>query len=174
MATEYGGLPALVIFLGFFLGSGRFFRWVLQRTMRLNVQTVARTFKYVVLSRNGARFTSLKGNSKQSCHFAKEHMKILYRTVNGFSLFLHSSNAVYSAFLVSKQTFCDTGSIHAMINFIGNHFETYFCQVLFFKKSSNIGIWVFWYRMHGSFKENISTNSLGQFWLLTIKIDAKK
>ena len=25
MATEYGGLPALVIFLGFFLGSGRFF-----------------------------------------------------------------------------------------------------------------------------------------------------
>ena len=44
--------------------------------MRLNVQTVARTFKYVVLSRNGARFTNLKGDSKQSCHFAKKHMEI--------------------------------------------------------------------------------------------------
>ena len=45
-------------------------------------------FECVVLSKNGAGFTSLKGNSKQSCHFTKKFMD---RTVNGFSLFLHSS-----------------------------------------------------------------------------------
>ena len=54
-------------------------------------------------------------------------------------------------------------SNHAVINFIGNHFEAYFCQVFICKKSSKIEIWFFWYRMRCSFKENISTNSLGQF-----------
>ena len=33
------------------------------------------------------------------------------KTFNGFSLFLHSSYAVYSAFLFSKQSLCDIGSI---------------------------------------------------------------
>ena len=42
------------------------------------------TFKCVVLLRNGAGFTSLKGNSKQSWHFTKKHgdSAILYRTVS--------------------------------------------------------------------------------------------
>ena len=31
----------------------------------------------MVLSRNGAGFTRLKGNSKQSCHFTKKHMEIV-------------------------------------------------------------------------------------------------
>ena len=45
----------------------------------------------VVLLRNGAGFTSLKGNSKQSCHFTKKQMEIApfciecsRKTVNGF------------------------------------------------------------------------------------------
>ena len=42
MATKHEGPSALFIFLGIFLGNGRFFRWVLQGTTctRLNVQTV--------------------------------------------------------------------------------------------------------------------------------------
>ena len=40
MATEHEDPAAWVIFLGIFLGTGRVFRWVLQRTTRLNTQTV--------------------------------------------------------------------------------------------------------------------------------------
>ena len=39
-ATEHEDPAALAIFLGIFLGTGRVFRWVLQRTTRLNAQTV--------------------------------------------------------------------------------------------------------------------------------------
>ena len=49
------------------------------------------TFKCVVLLRNGAGFTSLKGNSTQSCHFTNKHKETApfciersVKTVNGF------------------------------------------------------------------------------------------
>ena len=139
----------------------------------------SRTFKCVVLSRNGARFTSLKGNSKQSCHFTKKHMEIVPFCIE-WSMVLAFFFIVLTLFILlsrSQNKACVTldqyiilalkniavWSNHAVINFKGNHFEAYFCKVFIFKKSAKIGIWVFWYQMHCSFKDNISTNSLGQF-----------
>ena len=144
----------------------------------------------MVLSKNGAGFTSLKGNSKQSCHFTKKHMEIAPFCIER-SMVLAFFFIVLKLFILlsrSQNKACVTldwyfilplknvavRSNHAVINFKGNHFEEYFCQVFIFKTSSKIEIWFFWYRMRCSFKENISTNSLGQFWLHTIKIDAKK
>ena len=144
----------------------------------------------MVLSKNGAGFTSLKGNSKQSCHFTKKFMEIAPFCIER-SMFLAFFFIVLKLFILlsrSQNKACVTldryfilalinvavRSNHAVINFIGNHLEAYFCQVFICKKSSKIYIWFFWYRMRCSFKENISTSSLGQFWLHTIKIDAKK
>ena len=95
----------------------------------------------MVLLRNGAGFTSLKGNSKQSCHFTKKHMEMApfciersMKTFNGFSLFLHSSYAVYWTldryFLLALNV--SVWSSHAVINSIGNHLETHFVKFLFF------------------------------------------
>ena len=102
----------------------------------------------MVLSRKDAGFTSLKGNSKQK--FYKEtygHSAILYRSVKGFS---HSFIVLTLCILISQNrevvwhwigiilvlknvAVC---SNHVVINFIGNHFQTY---------SSEIEILVFWY-----------------------------
>ena len=135
---------------------------------------------HVVLSKNGAGFTSLKGNSKQSCHFTMKFMEIAPFCIER-SMFLAFFFIVLKLFILlsrSQNKACVTldryfilalknvavRSINlTVINFKGNHFEAYFCQVFICKKSSKIEIWFFWYRMRCSFKENISTNSLGQF-----------
>ena len=102
----------------------------------------------MVLSRNGAGFTGLKDNSKQSCHFTKKHMEIA-------PFCIECSNVLAFFFIVltlfiplswSQNKACVTLdryfilalnnvavlSNHAVMNFIGNHFETYVCQVFIF------------------------------------------
>ena len=103
-----------------------------------------------VLWRKDAGFTSLKGNSKQKQSFYKETYggsAIFYRTVNGFS----HSFIVFTLFLLILLSWCQNKlwhwidiilslknvavwSNHAVMIFIENHFETYFCQVFIFKK----------------------------------------
>ena len=98
-----------------------------------------RTFKCVVLSRNGARFTSLKGNSKQSCPFTKKHMEIVpfcikWLMVLAFffivlTLFILLSRSQNKACVTLDQYFIlalkniAVWSNQEVINFIGNHFE---------------------------------------------------
>ena len=121
----------------------------------------------MVLSRKGAGFIGLKGNLKQNLSFYKEtnaNSAILYRPVKGFS---HSFIVITLFILLSwfQNRACVTldrsfllaliyvavWSNYAVINFIGNYFETYLCQVFILKKFSKIGYLVFWYRMSGSF-----------------------
>ena len=108
----------------------------------------------MVLSKNGAGFTSLKGNSKQSCHFTKKFMEIAPFCIER-SMFLAFFFIVLKLFILlsrSQNKACETldrhfilalknvavRSNHAVINFIGNHLEAYFCQVFICKKSSRI------------------------------------
>ena len=68
MVTEYKGLSTLVIFLGFFSGVAVFLFISSAGNYEAKCSN-SWSLKCVVLSRNGAGLTSLKGNSKQSCHF---------------------------------------------------------------------------------------------------------
>ena len=103
----------------------------------------------MVLSKNGAGFTSLKGNSKQSCHFTKKFMEIAPFCIER-SMFLAFFFIVLKLFILlsrSQNKACVTldryfilalinvavRSNHAVINFIGNHLEAYFCQVFICK-----------------------------------------
>ena len=101
------------------------------------------------------------------CHFTKKNMQIapfLYRPVKGFShsfivltLFIllswFQTKACVSLdrFFSLALMYVAVWSNHAVINFIGNYFETHFCQVFIFKKFSKIGYLVFCYRMRASF-----------------------
>ena len=58
--------------------------------------------------------------------------------------------------------------------FSGRVVSIIFLSSFYMLKISKIGFLLFWYRMRGGFKENISPNSLRQFWHHTTKIDAKK
>ena len=122
------------------------------------------TFKCVVLLRNGAGFTSLKGNSTQSCHFTKKHKETAPFVSNGQwrpSMVLTFFLIVVTLFFLlswSQNKACVTldryfmlalnnvavWSSHAVINFIGNHFESHhvLSSFYFFKKSLKTGIWV--------------------------------
>ena len=74
MVTGHEDPSALVIFWVFFLGSGRFFRWVLQRTTRLNVQRVelssVECCGWKMLDLQAWKVTQIK-----SSHFTKKHME---------------------------------------------------------------------------------------------------
>ena len=117
----------------------------------------------MVLSRKGAGLIGLKGNSKQNLSFYKEtNSAILYRPVKGFShSFIVLTLFILLSWFQNKACVTLDGSFllalyvavwsnHAVINFKGNYFETYFCQVFILKKFSKIGYLVFWYRMRGS------------------------
>ena len=123
----------------------------------------------MVLSRKGARFIGLKGNSKQNLSFYKEtfaNSAILYRPVKGFShsfivltLFILLSWFQNKACVTLDQSlllaliYVAVWSNHVVINFIGNYFETYFGQVFILKNilKKLIGYLVLWYRMRSSF-----------------------
>ena len=125
------------------------------------------TFKCVVLSRKGAGFIGLKGNSKQNLSFYKEtyvNSAILYRPVKDFShsfivltsfvllsWFQNKACVTLDRFFLLALMYVAVWSSHAVINFIGNYFETHFCQVFICKKFSKIGYLVFCYRMRASF-----------------------
>ena len=110
----------------------------------------------MVLSKNGAGFTSLKGNSKQSCHFTKKFMEIAPFCIER-SMFLAFFFIVLKLFILlyrSQNKPCVTldryfilalknvavRSNHAVINFIGNHLEAYlvFFWFFFFWKHINL------------------------------------
>ena len=107
-----------------------------------------------MLSRKGARFIGLKGNSKQNLSFYKEtfaNRAILYRPVKGFShsiivltLFILLSWFQNKACVTLDQSlllaliYVAVWSNHVVINFIGNYFETYFGQVFILKNSQKI------------------------------------
>ena len=121
----------------------------------------------MVLSRKGAGFIGLKGNSKQNLSFYKEtyaNSAILYRPVKDFShsfvvltpfillsWFQNKACVTLDRFFSLALIYVAVWSNHAVINFIGNYFETHFCQVFILKKSSKIGYLVFFHRMRGSF-----------------------
>ena len=121
----------------------------------------------MVLSRKGAGFIGLKGNSKQNLSFYKEtyaNSAILYRPVKDFShsfivltpfillsWFQNKACGTLDRFFSLALMYVAVWSNHVVINFIGNYFETHFCQVFSFKKFSKIGYLVFCYRMRASF-----------------------
>ena len=102
----------------------------------------------MVLSRNGAGFTSLRGNSKQKLSFYKETygdsticidwskvLACLFIVLTLFILLCWSQNKA----CVTLDQYCILAlknvavwRNHAVINLIGNHFETCFCQVFLF------------------------------------------
>ena len=122
----------------------------------------------MVLSRNGAGFTRLKGNSKQSCHFTKKNMEIVpfciewsmanciewsiaffFSVLTLFILLSRSQNKAHVTmdqyFILALKLNVAVWSNHAVIKFIWNHFEAYFCKVFIFKKilkNSNLGFLV--------------------------------
>ena len=109
-------------------------------------------FKCVVLSRKGAGFIGLKGNSKQNLSFYKEtyaNSVILYRPVKDFShsfivltpfillsWFQNKACVTLDRFFSLALMYVAVWSNHAVKNFIGNYFETHFCQVYILKKNS--------------------------------------
>ena len=102
-----------------------------------------------MLSRKGAQFIGLEGNLKQNLSFYKKtyaNSAILYQPVKGFShsfivltLFILLSWFQNKACVTLDRSFLlaliyvAVWSNHAVINFIGNYFETYFCQVFILK-----------------------------------------
>ena len=89
------------------------------------------------------------------CHFTKKNMQIapfLYRPVKGFShSFIVLTLFILLSWFQNKACVTLDGSFflalyvavwsnHAVINFKGNYFETYFCQVFILKKFSKKGI----------------------------------
>ena len=118
----------------------------------------------MVLLRNGAGFTCLKGNSKKSCHFTKKHMEIAPFFIERsmvlafffivLTLFILLSWSQNKACVTLDQYFIlalknGVWSNRAVINFIGNHFEAYFWQVyIFFKilKNRNLAFLVLIFR----------------------------
>ena len=121
----------------------------------------------MVLSRKGAGFIGLKGNSKQNLSFYKEtyaNSAILYRPVKDFnhsfvvltpcillSWFQNKACVTLDRFVSLALMYVAVWSNHAVINFIGTYFETHFFQVFIVKKFSKIGYLVFYYRMRASF-----------------------
>ena len=112
-----------------------------------------------------SRYNSKVTRSK-ICHFTKKHTNsaILYRPVKDFShsfivltpfillsWFQNKACVTLDRFFSLALMYVAVWSNHAVINFIGNYFETHFCQVFIFKKFSKIGYLVFCYRMRASF-----------------------
>ena len=96
----------------------------------------------MVLSKNGAGFTGLKGNSNESCHFTKKHMEIalfciersmvlafLFIVLKLFILLSRSQNkacVTLDRYFILASKNVAVRSNHAEVHFIGNHFEAYF------------------------------------------------
>ena len=107
----------------------------------------------MVLSRKGAGLIGLTGNLKQNLSFYKEtNSAILYRPVKSFShsfivltlfillsWFQNKACVTLDRSILRALIYVAVWSNHALINFIGNYFETYFCQVFILKKISKIG-----------------------------------
>ena len=120
-----------------------------------------------MLSRKGAGFIGWKGNSKQNLSFYKEtcaNSAILYRPVKDFSYsfivltplillswFQNKVCVTLDWFFSLALMYVAVWSNHVVINFIGNYFETHFCEVFIIKKFSKIGYLVFCYGMRASF-----------------------
>ena len=104
-----------------------------------------------MLSRKGAGFIGLKGNSKQNWSFYKEtyaNSAILYRPVKDFShsfivlapfillsWFQNKACVTLDRFFSLALMYVAVWSNDVGINFIDNYFETHFCQVFIFKNS---------------------------------------